>query len=229
MVDPYMDPEINSYERAAIEKWLEQHDISPITRSPLKRSDLVPNRALKDSIDAFRSSIKTDKPQNPYKFQLWNTGEKIDTEPLQLSLSTGQADNVNFVKVSVVAPEGKAPTPTAVCCVVDVSGSMQTEAAIKGESGQEERYGLTQLDVVKHALKTVASSLRPIDQMALVTFSDKARVEFKLMIMTEANKKRALDIIDKLDIEGITNLWAGLLQGLEIMAESANADANNSV
>ncbi|KAI9143422.1 hint-domain-containing protein [Paraphysoderma sedebokerense] len=205
-----MDLEGNSYERAAIEKWLEQHDTSPITRSPLKRSDLVPNRALKDSIDASRSSIKTDQPKNPYKFQLWNTGEKIDTEPLQLSLSTGQADNVNFVKVSVVAPEGKAPTPTAVCCVVDVSG-------------------LTQLDVVKHALKTVASSLRPIDQMALVTFSDKARVEFKLMIMTEANKKRALDIIDKLDIEGITNLWAGLLQGLEIMAESANADANNSV
>ena len=46
MTDPVQDNTGHSYERAAIYQWLENHNTSPITRLPLSRSDLVPNRAL---------------------------------------------------------------------------------------------------------------------------------------------------------------------------------------
>lgn len=50
MKDPVVDTEGNSYERAAIESWLEKNKTSPITRKPLQLTDLAPNRALRDVI-----------------------------------------------------------------------------------------------------------------------------------------------------------------------------------
>jgi hypothetical protein len=54
MKDPVVDPEGNSYERAAIEGWLRRNTTSPITRSPLRPEDLVPNRALRAAIELQR-------------------------------------------------------------------------------------------------------------------------------------------------------------------------------
>ena len=42
-----------------------------------------------------------------------------------------------------------------VCCVVDISGSMGTIAKYEGEDGTMRDDGLSLLDVVKHAVKTV--------------------------------------------------------------------------
>merc|ERR1711998_282914 len=65
MKDPVMDLQGNSYERAAILDWLSRNGSSPITRSPLRPSDLVPNRALKDAIDAFTVGAKTKPAKLP--------------------------------------------------------------------------------------------------------------------------------------------------------------------
>ena len=61
MIDPVIDHEGNSYERVAIENWLKEKLISPITRNPLTINNLNPNRALKDAIDEW---IKQDVQQN---------------------------------------------------------------------------------------------------------------------------------------------------------------------
>uniref|UniRef100_A0A6C0F4U2 U-box domain-containing protein n=1 Tax=viral metagenome TaxID=1070528 RepID=A0A6C0F4U2_9ZZZZ len=52
MRDPVVDKEGNSYERDDIMDWLQISRTSPITRNDLTPGDLVPNRALKDAIDA---------------------------------------------------------------------------------------------------------------------------------------------------------------------------------
>merc|ERR1712100_324120 len=44
----------HSYERSAIEQWLQRSEKSPMTRSCLALTDLSPNRALKASIEAFK-------------------------------------------------------------------------------------------------------------------------------------------------------------------------------
>lgn len=58
MKDPVMDPEGNSYERSAIEAWLDKNQTSPITRKSLTKENLFPNRALKDAIAAHLKSKK---------------------------------------------------------------------------------------------------------------------------------------------------------------------------
>lgn len=54
MIDPVVDPEGNSFERSAIEDWVRNAGHSPITRTPLALHQLVPNRALRDMIEAWR-------------------------------------------------------------------------------------------------------------------------------------------------------------------------------
>ena len=57
MVDPVIDTDGNTWERDAIVTWIERRGLSPITRNALAVDDLVPNRALKDAIDAERGSL----------------------------------------------------------------------------------------------------------------------------------------------------------------------------
>jgi hypothetical protein len=53
MVDPVLDGEGNTYERKALLEWLKKYRQSPISRQPLHRRFLVPNIALRDTINDF--------------------------------------------------------------------------------------------------------------------------------------------------------------------------------
>jgi hypothetical protein len=50
MRDPVICPEGQSFERQAIELWLDKEPTNPMTRHPLTKEELVPNRALKDTM-----------------------------------------------------------------------------------------------------------------------------------------------------------------------------------
>ena len=52
-VDPVVDLQGHSFERRAIVKWLRENSISPITRMPMRVSDLRPNRALREFCQAL--------------------------------------------------------------------------------------------------------------------------------------------------------------------------------
>ena len=58
MVDPVVDPEGNTYDRASIEQWLARNPTSPITRSRMTKDDLKPNRALADSIATLKPMLE---------------------------------------------------------------------------------------------------------------------------------------------------------------------------
>lgn len=64
MVDPVIDSDGNSYERAAIEEWLSRTGMSPITRNAMSVADLVANRALKDAIDVERATLPSTAGSN---------------------------------------------------------------------------------------------------------------------------------------------------------------------
>ena len=62
MVDPVFDNEGISYELTAIEEWLQIKNISPLTKKPLRRSDLKPNIALKNLIEAWKKNHASTSP-----------------------------------------------------------------------------------------------------------------------------------------------------------------------
>ena len=51
--DPVMTCDGHTYERKAIEAWLNSHDNSPVTNLPLSNKNLMPNVVLKNLIKGF--------------------------------------------------------------------------------------------------------------------------------------------------------------------------------
>jgi len=53
--NPVIDPEGNTFERVAVETWIEKNESSPLTRTPLSIKDLYPNLAITELLDAEKS------------------------------------------------------------------------------------------------------------------------------------------------------------------------------
>jgi hypothetical protein len=187
MVDPVVDRDGNSYEKLAIENWIRQKGISPITRNALSIDNLRPNRALKKAIDKYRHSVQPDVHSNL---------SPMEVQTLEITVSGSYANG--FVHISIQPPQEESRSPCDICCVVDTSGSMSDPAEIQND--KNEQYGLSQLDLVKHALKTIIHSLQIQDRLSIVSFSDNAKILFQLTTMHDQGKKDALDAVERLSV-----------------------------
>ncbi|CAF1655434.1 unnamed protein product, partial [Didymodactylos carnosus] len=135
----------------------------------------------------------------------------------------------NYAHIHIQPPIGAQRTPCDICCVVDTSGSMAREAEIKNENNKVERYGLSQLDLVKHALKTIIHSLHKNDRLSVVSFGSNAAILFQLIKMDDNGKSSALAGIERLHPNGSTNLWDGLQTGLNILSTSSSDKSNSAL
>ncbi|KAG8920795.1 hypothetical protein FRC00_009514, partial [Tulasnella sp. 408] len=104
--------------------------------------------------------------------------------------------------------------PVDFVLTIDVSGSMSAEAPAPGEN---ERTGLSVLDVVKHAAKTIITTMKPEDRIAIASFSGAAKVVLPLTHTTEQGKAKALKEVESLRPLNSTNLWDGLKQSMNIL------------
>ena len=119
--------------------------------------------------------------------------------------------------VQVRVPEGSGTRKgTDVCCIIDISGSMGAAATYEDPAtGEEKNDGLTLLDIVQHAVKTLIKTLQPADRLSLVTFNESAALELELTAMTEAGQEQAVAKLMTFRAYGRTNIWDGVLKGME--------------
>lgn len=229
MTDPVITPSGNTYERSAITNWLQQHQTEPLTRKIIFPHQLIPNRALKEEIEQALANPNYQAPTtntniNPVTTTTTVTGtsnSNSTVSPFNNILDLEAVTNNNRTMITIVVPkESDRRTPVRICCVIDISGSMDSEAEIKNKAGEKEKHGLSVLDVVKHATKTIISSLNSNDYFALVVFDDTAEIKLSMTVMTETNKTRALSIVDNLTTRGRTNIWQGLLLGMSTFNDS---------
>ena len=82
-------------------------------------------------------------------------------------------------------------------------------------TGAKESHGLSLLEIVKHAVRTVAHSLTPNDRLAVVVYATSARILFPLKQMDAAGKAEAERLIATLNPEDTTNIWDGLIKAIE--------------
>jgi Ca-activated chloride channel family protein len=124
----------------------------------------------------------------------------------------GRADHV--VRIGLrTRGRGSADRPdAALTFVIDVSGSM-------AEPGR--------LDLAKDALHTLVGQLRPSDSVAVVAFSDTARV---VQPMTPVREQEDLHrAVENLGVERSTNLEDGLVLGYQVARDGFRPGASNRV
>lgn len=145
---------------------------------------------------------------------------------LSLELSENKKSGNIDSKVSFTSPE-KQPH-LEVVCVIDESGSMNGLANIKG-TDENENNGLTILDIVKHAVKTVIEILGPDDKLSLVGFTTHARTVMSPKYMTIQGKTDAKVRVDGMYAQNSTNIWGGLKMGLDILNQSNDQNSTKVI
>ena len=193
MVEPVVDHEGNSYERSAILEWLSTNPTSPITRNPLRLDQLTPNRALA---------------------QLLSDQELLIDSNISVN-ALYQNDGTCLLQVKVNDEETTVHEPSNIVCVIDVSYSMDDAAIMFNDS--EGNSGLSLLDVVKHATRTVIESLGANDRLALVTYADRGHIDLPFTKMTTSNKAKVWKVVNNFRTRGSTNLWDGLVKAMEMV------------
>jgi Mg-chelatase subunit ChlD len=233
MQNPYVDQEGNTYEYEAILNWLKKDNTSPLTRNLLSQDQLAPNRALKDSIDEWKVTKESKKLRNVSDQMEIDTVEEVKEKKeeendgvTRLNLEAFGDYKDEFIAIALTpVSKSNIRNPANICCVIDVSGSMGTNVTLKDENqSKQESFGLNQLDLVKHSLKTIIHCLKDIDTLSLVTFSNNANKVLLPVKMNANGKLRANLAVDAMKCDSATNLWAGLQAGLEIVV----AEQNNS-
>eukprot|EP00604_Paraphysomonas_vestita_P000936 CAMPEP_0174819540 /NCGR_PEP_ID=MMETSP1107-20130205/2831_1 /TAXON_ID=36770 /ORGANISM="Paraphysomonas vestita, Strain GFlagA" /LENGTH=1055 /DNA_ID=CAMNT_0016033225 /DNA_START=867 /DNA_END=4034 /DNA_ORIENTATION=+ len=141
---------------------------------------------------------------------------QINIAPAEDILSKSLTESViSNVTVTINIPEHPYRESIDICCVVDVSGSMSNRASYENEAGVNVDDGLTLLDIVVHSVKSIIHLLHENDRLSIVSFSDSGRVVYALGEMTEGGKAQATHAIESLVASGGTNLWGGLLTGMD--------------
>ena len=233
MRDPVMDRDGYSYERSAIEAWVRDHGTSPMTRSPLTLQELVPNRSLRNTIEE-NHEVRHILPPPPDPTATPDDIPAVITfkEPPRLDVRVERvAEDSNDFLVRVVPPEFPVDGYRAavdLVCVVDTSGSMSSDATVQDNQGRVESHGINVLDIVKHAVRSVAGMLGPQDRLAIVAFSDKAKIVLPFTSMTAVGKKEVKAALDALSPGGCTNLWDGQQTAMDLL-RSSGSERNGSI
>ncbi len=218
MLDPVIGSDCQTYERNAIEQWLSTNTKSPLTKQPMIASSLVPNIALRNTIQLFLA-------ENPEM-----------KEHKKIILNSEMARNITInshmlpdssLYVKLTTNEISQRKPSVFIFVLDVSGSMDTEASTKSASGESD--GFSRLDLVKHSVRTVIEVLEPQDKICLITFSNDAKVKLDLTSMDDYGKHTANNILDSIHTEGMTNIWDGLRVGLLNVQKVVDPNVNISL
>jgi Ca-activated chloride channel family protein len=158
--------------------------------------------------EEFINAFQQDYPQPS------GSGFTVGLDGSRMPDSNDAPSDTRLLRVGL---QTRADTPAnrpdaALTFVIDVSGSM-------GEPGK--------LDLVKDALHYLIGQLRQTDSVGIVAFSYQAEV---IQPMTPVGSRSRLhEAVDRLAIEGSTNLEAGLLAGYQVARDGFVPGATNRV
>ena len=219
MRDPVLMPDGQTYERSAIEKALQASPFSPLTKQPLDMKDATPNYALKSLIENYLKIGKMpEMPKNTAKIDENSTPE-IESFKAEV-IQNPKNENEVFVNVTIEPKKIESRKPLLLISMIDISGSMSCSASDLKNNNEE--GGFTRLALVKHSLKTVASTLSENDKMCLITFSDKATMKLEATNVDDLGKKKIFEKIEKMKTYGGTNIWDSLRLAIEVTKRFKN-------
>jgi hypothetical protein len=207
MRDPVIASDGHSYERSAITQWFDQSTMSPKTGARLHSTDLIPNIALRNTIQEYLKA-------HPLNAVAQQTTAFKDAD-IVVKRQLYKVDGQRFLHVTATPPAAGERQPVVLIAIVDNSGSMGDTA----DDNSAESFGYTRMDLVKHALRTMAATLNPTDMMAIVKYSTSASSVIAPTLMTETGRARVSVALDTIQPDSQTNIYDGIRQAA-ILASS---------
>lgn len=201
IVDPVVGPDGHTYERSAIQQWLDAgHRTSPVTREPMTSTQLIPNRALLNN-DPKTVASATVQPfvDAPVSITANRLGEKV------------------HVRVSHRTAEERQGTDVII--MLDTSGSMNTEI-VSGEGA--EKQVVSRMQLATHSVRVCAALLGDHDRLCVMTFNDTAKVLLPLTPMNVAGKALVDTKMKLVSADGMTNIWDALRTAANIAQQNHN-------
>jgi Mg-chelatase subunit ChlD len=216
MDDPVIGNDGHTYERKAIQQWLQTNNKSPMTRDPMMLADIKPNYALKSMIERYKkeNGISTT-----------NSGTiRISFAPPNREVKVIYNDTAFSVEAVT-----KEPLETALIMILDESGSMDSPASRTNEAGPS----FSRRDLVKHSSRVVANMLhaRKNTMLGIIGFSSSSRVLMNTRVIGEKGDgmDAANHAIDSIRAGGGTNVWEGLRAGLVEAEAVAKANPHSNI
>ena len=210
MKNPVLMTDGQTYEKSAIEKYLEISTLSPLTKQPISMKDATPNYALKSLIENYLKAGKM--PKMPKITPTINKTSITDIDSFKAEvIPNPKNDNEVFIDLKIEPKKIDSRKPLLLISMIDVSGSM-SDPASNAKNGKEEE-NFTRLALVRHSLKTVVSTLSENDKICLITFSNKAKMKLEATNVDELGKKKIFEEIENMKASGSTNIWDALRLG----------------
>ena len=234
MKDPVQGNDGHTYERSAITKWLtEKKALSPMTNQPMTVDNLKVNANIRYLCDQYHSGafgttnykknvIVKNTPEHQISCQAFRYQMEIDGSPksnLHFKFNVDHVENLT---------KDNTP-PSDIVLVVDRSGSTDTAVEAQGEDGTKIEVGYSILDIIKHAVKTVAHSVRECDRVAVIIFDNSVETIVPLQNMTEINRASLCGRIENIHPGGTTNLYGGIIEANRILQHRDDKTRNTAI
>lgn len=217
MINPVSEPEHkggHTYEKDQIERWLSTKSTSPMTQGPLTVSELSPNEFARRTIESIRGMLKDEQFKIKSKIAEVECKQFIDKLD-EITINNYCNDNSLFININTPVIITRPPVDIVLC--LDVSGSMGTEATMKGQSGETISHGLSVLSLTKAAAKSVLYSLNDTDNISIVVYASLAEKIVENISCSPENKTLISQQIDELKTKDTTNIWDGIHTSFEIL------------
>ncbi|RNA40844.1 von willebrand factor type A (vWA) domain was originally [Brachionus plicatilis] len=195
MIDPVNLSCGHTFDRNSVTLWTMNNSSCPTCRKTIDDQNLYTNWALKSLIDKFNNSSLSIHDLDNDKNVI--TDDSVDEIEIDNSTLSSIKANVSLyndcIDLCLEVPTLKKRRPVSFVCVIDISGSMSSVVG-NAEGGK----AFTRLDLVKHVLNVMITSLTGSDQLALISFSDEVATELDLIPMSSQNKSLAKQIVQQL-------------------------------
>jgi Ca-activated chloride channel family protein len=197
-------------------EWTSQDSLSTFSVDVDTASYGLARKYLQDGYLPEKAQVRTEEFVNAFAADVPAPTDATFAVAAELAPSLFSRDDQPRSMLRVVLRGKEIPrearTALRLIFVVDVSGSMR-------EGGR--------LELVKHALRLLAAQLDARDEVAIVTFTNEARLV--LPMTSGADRSRIESAIHPLTPQQGTNVQAGLLLGFEHLSQHLEPGASNRI
>lgn len=228
MKDPVQGKDGQTYERTAIMEALAIKEESPITREHMTSADLKVNASIRYLCDKYHAGELGSVERPPRNI-------KISTDDIKLdhSISKNSSGQLMFTfdinKETMPTELENGHLSQDLILVLDRSGSTCCSVEAMDVDGNKLENGMSILDIVNHAARTVTKTLDKNSRLAIIVFDNHIDVIFELALMTDMNCSRALTEISNVNPRGQTNIWHAVEKAISILNERDDKTRNGAI